>query len=357
MSVLAQKVVGRPFGDYFFPFAAGVAFSFNVYGWTERIRKYSQRTVDVLNMKTGVVEAVAFLDLLHQIDHPDLYYAVSVDQEGHLTAPMFKSPKIDRNSSCLTFHNLLTQTPFPGLMKKILHKLETAYGRPVDVEFAWDNGRLYLLQCRTLSLRTQSESVSLPQDIPRDQILFTNNRGVTNGIIENIEYMVYVDPRAYDQITHYDEKMEIGRIVGKINRLLSGKRYALFGPGRWGSNDINLGVRVGYTDINNTLILGEIAFEANGSTPEASFGTHFFNDLVEAGIVPIAIYPDQQGTSINEAFLLEASNQLPSLAPDMAHRASVVHLIHIPTSTKDHLLHIYQDGKAQKGMGFFASHF
>jgi pyruvate, water dikinase len=401
MSVLAQKVVGRRFGDYFFPFAAGVAFSFNSYAWSSRIhqddglirlvfgmgtravdrvgddyprmipvshpllrpevepsqiRKYSQKTVDVFNLKTGRLEPVAFLDLIRRIDHPDLYYAVSVNQEGNLVAPMFKGQAIDRNHSCITFQNFLTQTPFPGAMKKILDKLEGAYGRPVDVEFAWDNGKLYLLQCRTLSLRIKSESVSLPADIPQSQILFSNNHGVTNGLIKDIEYLVYVNPRAYNQINRYDEKVEIGHVVGKINRHLEGKRYALFGPGRWGSNDINLGVRVGYDDINNTLTIGEVAFETDGSTPEVSHGTHFFNDLVEANIIPIAIYPDQKGTRIDEGFLLKAANQLPATFPDHARYASVVHLIHVPTATNGKFLHIHQDGKKQEGMGLFAPH-
>ena len=399
MSVLAQKVVGRRFGDYFFPFAAGVAFSFNAYTWTSRInqddglirlvfgmgtravdrvgndyprmipvshpllrpevdagqiQKYSQKTVDVFNLKTGRLEPVAFLDLMREIDHPDLFYAVSVNQEGNLAAPLFRHQTIDPNRSCLTFHNFLTQTPFLGTMKKILEKLETAYGRPVDVEFAIGNDRLYLLQCRTLSLRKKMEPATLPEDIPRDRMLFTNNQGVTNGLIKDIEYVVYVDPRAYNQITRYEEKVEIGHVVSDINRLLAEKRYALFGPGRWGSNDINLGVRVGYEDINNTLTLGEIAFEAGDSTPEVSYGTHFFNDLVEADIVPIAIYPDQKGTYIDEGFLREAANQLPDTLPDHAQYASVVHLIHVPASTNGQLLHIHQDGKNQEGMGFFA---
>jgi len=320
-----------------------------------QIQKYSQKTVDVFNLETGRLEPVSFLDLMREIDHPDLYYAVSVDQEGHLAAPLFKSRTIDRNRSCLTFHNFLTQTPFMGTMKKILEKLEAAYGRPVDVEFAVDNDKLYLLQCRTLSLRKKMGPATLPDDIPRDRILFTNNQGVTNGLIKDIEYVVYVDPRAYNQITRHEEKMEIGRVVSDINRLLEGKRYALFGPGRWGSNDINLGVRVGYEDINNTLTLGEIAFEADGSTPEVSYGTHFFNDLVEADIIPIAIYPGQQGTHIDEGFLLKAANQLPATLPDHTQHASVVHLIHVPASTNGQLLHIHQDGKNQEGMGFFAS--
>jgi hypothetical protein len=402
MSVLAQKVVGRRFGDYFFPFAAGVGFSFNAYTWTPRInpddglirlvfgmgtravdrvgddyprmipvshpllrpevgagqiQKYSQKTVDVFNLKKRQLESIAFLDLMEKINHPDLYYAVSVNQEGDLTTPMFRGQAINPNRSCLTFHNLLSQTPFMGAMKKILSKLESAYGRPVDVEFAVDNNRLYLLQCRTLSLRKKMEPAALPKDIPLDRVLFTNRHGVTNGLIKDVEYVVYVDPRAYNRITHPQEKANIGVVVGDVNRFLTDKRYALFGPGRWGSNDINLGVRVGYEDISNTLILGEIAFEANGSTPEVSYGTHFFNDLVEAEIVPIAIYPDEKGTFMDEDFLLKAENRLTADLPDHAHHASVVHLIHVPTSTNGHLLHIYQDGKKQEGAGFFGPRF
>jgi len=139
-----------------------------------------------------------------------------------------------------------------------------------------------------------------------------------------------------------------------VNRLLTGKRYALFGPGRWGSNNIDLGVKVGYDDINNTLVLGEIAFEKNGSIPEVSYGTHFFNDLVEANIIPVAIYPEQKGTCIDERFLLEAPNLLPKMVPDLGAYAHVVRLIHMPGTTDGCLLHIYQDARNQKGIGFSA---
>ena len=273
MSVLAQKVVGRRFGDFFFPFAGGVAFSFNAYGWTARIRKeeglirlvfgmgtravdrvgddyprmipvshpllrpevdaaqiqkYSQKTVDVFNMKKRRLESISFLDLIHQVDHPDLFYAVSINQEGSLSAPMFKGKQFDGRQTCLTFENFLSHTPFIRVMAKILQKLEEAYGRPVDVEFAWDKDKLYLLQCRTLSLRTQLEPVSLPEDIPSEMIFFRNNKGITNGLIKDIEYIVYVDPKRYNQLTSYEKKVMVGRAVGKINRLLRDKRFVAF---------------------------------------------------------------------------------------------------------------------------------
>jgi hypothetical protein len=399
MSVLVQKVVGRRFGGYFYPFAAGVAFSRNIYPWSERIVredglvrlavglgtravdrvapdyprmvalshpllrpevdskqicKYSQKQVDVVNLETRRLESVSFLDLFRETEHPDLFHAVSVLEGGHLSPPMFTGQEIDLNRSCITLDNFLTKTPFVPLMRKILKKLEQAYGGPVDVEFAWDDEKLYILQCRSLAVRERVGKVELPRDLPPDRILFTNSQRVSNSMVENVEYVVYVDPKAYAGISDYEEKLKVGRAVSKLNRILEGKRYALLGPTRWGSNDIQYGVKVGYQDINHTLILGEIAFEEKGSTPEVSYGTHFFNDLVEAAIVPVAIYPDQPGVVFHEDFLLRATNLLPALAPEFSSYSTVVHLIHVPSNTGGDLLHIFQNAQDQQGMGFFA---
>jgi hypothetical protein len=161
-----------------------------------------------------------------------------------------------------------------------------------------------------------------------------------------------VDPKAYNRLDSYEDKLTIGRVVNRLNRVLENKRFGMFGPGRWGSNDINLGVRVGYQDINRTLILAEIAFEENGFTPEVSLGTHFFSDLVEARIAPIALYPDQPGNVFRESFLLEMPNSLAALVPEYAAYTSVVRVIHLPEHTGGLYLQVSQDARQQKGLGF-----
>ncbi len=397
MSVLVQKVAGRKWGDYFFPFAAGVAYSRNTYRWTprikmeeglvrlvlglgtravdrvagdyprmialshpllrpevgtEQIRKYSQKMVDVLNLRENRVETLDLTELFSRVYHPDLHEAVSVIQDGHLAPPMFRTQPLDPRKCCVTFEDFLTRSPFVKLLKKILHRLEEAYGHPVDIEFAWDQGKLHLLQCRTLAIGPNDLSVRLPADVPEEKILFSNDRGVSNGAIPNVEYVVYVDPKAYGRLQTYEQKLAVGRAVGRLNRVLETKRYGLFGPGRWGSNDINLGVRVGYEDINRTLFLAEIAFEEKGATPELSYGTHFFNDLVEARIVPIAIYPDQPGNIFREEFFLGSPNLLGSLIPEFQVLEEVVKVIHVPGACSEQLLHVYQDAENQKGLGF-----
>lgn len=396
MAMMVQKVVGRRFGDYFFPFAGGVMFSKNVHTWNpkirkedglvrlvfglgtravdrvgsdyprmiplshpllrpevtgDQIRKYSQRQVDVLNLKKGMLETIDFKTLTSQIDHPDLFYAVSVLKDGHLAPPLFRTQDLKEEDFCLTFDNFLTKSPFVSLAKKILSKIEATYGRPIDIEFAWDEDKFYLLQCRSLSIRSEKERVDLPEEVLPEKILFTTRTALSNSIVPNLEYIVYVNPRAYDQLSTYEQKLRIASIVNLLNKNLAEKRYALMGPGRWGSNDINLGVRVTYSNINKTKLLVEIAFARNGATPEVSYGTHFFQDLVEADIAIVPLYPDDPGSIFNEEFLFKSPNLLKELVPDEKGFEEVVKVIHIPSLGEGHYLQVYLSSQQQKGIG------
>jgi len=398
MAMVVQKVVGQRFGDYFFPFAAGVMFSRNVYAWNPKIRKeaglvrlvfglgtravdrvgsdyprmvplshpqlrpevtadqikkYSQKQIDVLNLRKGVLETVDFRSLVAQVDHPDLFYAVAVQQDDHLAAPLFKTQRLQEQELCLTFENLLTKTKFVALARKALTRIEAAYGRPVDVEFAWDGSRLYILQCRSLSMRKEAQAVSVPTDLPQDRTLFATQAGLSTGAVGDLEYLVYVDPRAYDRLPTYEAKLRIASVVNLLNKQLGDKRYALMGPGRWGSNDINLGVRVSYSNINKARLLVEIAFAREGYTPEVSYGTHFFQDLVEADITIVPLFPDDPGSYLNETFVTTAPNLLAGLAPEMADCNPVVRVIHVPSARGGEYLHVYLDSATQKGLGFF----
>jgi hypothetical protein len=318
-----------------------------------QIKKYSQKQVDVLNLKKGIMETVDFRTLSSAMDHPELFYAVSVQKDEHLAPPMFKTQHLKGEELCLTFENLLTKTAFVPLAKKILSRVEAAYGRPVDIEFAWDNNKFYLLQCRSLSIRKELEKVPIPEQIPEEQLLFITSTGLSNSVVHNIEYIVYVNPRAYDTLQTYEEKLKIASVVNVLNRHLASQNYALMGPGRWGSNDINLGVRVTYANINKAKLLMEISFAKEGYTPEVSYGTHFFQDLVEADIVIIPLFPDDPNALFNEAFLLDSQNILSDIAPEFKDCKEVVRVIHVPSIRNSQFLHVYMDVLNQKGMGFF----
>ncbi|MDR3570355.1 MAG: PEP/pyruvate-binding domain-containing protein [Syntrophobacteraceae bacterium] len=402
MSILVQKVVGRRYGDYFFPAAAGVAFSQNVYAWTprivredglarmvfglgtravertgpdyprmvplshpllrpevsaEEIRKYSQKLVDVFDLKSNSIQTIPATDLFESTGYPDLYYVVSAENEGHLAPPLFKQEKIDTFRSCVTFDNLLSKTPAAGILKRILHQLEAAHGRPVEVEFAWDDGVLYLLQCRALASSGLVGKVSIPEGIDPQKVLFTCSGVLFSSAVEDIEYIVYVDPRAYARISTFEERIAVGRAVGRLNRLLEGRSYALFGPGRWGTKDVQIGVRIGYEDINRTKVLAEIALRDIGAAPEPSFGTHFFNDLVEANIVPVAIYPDSPGAVFREDFFTGCPDAIASLESRGTPGAwgsaeGVVKVIDVAACSGGEYLQVYLDSEHQEGVGF-----
>ena len=88
------------------------------------------------------------------------------------------------------------------------------------------------------------------------------------------------------------------------------------GPGRWGSRgDIKLGVSVTYSDINNTAVLIEIARQKGNYVPDLSFGTHFFQDLVEADIRYLPLYPDDARVVFNEAFFRDPRTSSPASCP------------------------------------------
>lgn len=124
------------------------------------------------------------------------------------------------------------------------------------------------------------------------------------------------------------------------------------GPGRWGSNDINLGVRVTYSNINRTKLLIEIAFAKEGGTPEVSYGTHFFQDLVEADITVASLFPDDPDAFFNEEFVVQAENLLAVMAPDFTDCSGVVRVINVPAACNGDYLHVYMDGDSRRGNRF-----
>ena len=146
-------------------------------------------------------------------------------------------------------------------------------------------------------------------------MLFTARRYVSNGQVSDISHVVYVDPEAYARL-ELDRIREVGRAVGRLNRLLPKRQFILMGPGRWGSRgDIRLGVPVTYADISNTAVLIEIARKKGGYLPDLSFGTHFFQDLVESTSATCRSTPTTPTSSSTRRFFLRAANALAEPRP------------------------------------------
>ena len=292
-------------------------------------------------------------DLLADNAHfPMLDKIISIHRDGELYLPTGQHVDADPSAVCVTFDKLLRATPFVERVRDILARLEDVYGVPVDVEFAIDGEKLYILQCRTQPQAPQVGTVIIPDDIPEEDILFDARRYVRTGIVEQAEYIVYVDPAAYDAVPTRERRFELARVVGRVNRKLAPRSFILLGPGRWGSNDIRLGVPVRYADINHCALLIEVARQKDGFCPEVSFGTHFFQDLVEAGIHYLPLYPDDEGIHFNHAFLTQPHNALPHVLPDDAGFADDVRVIHVPAVTNGRKLTVVMDGETDRAIAY-----
>jgi pyruvate, water dikinase len=239
-----------------------------------------------------------------------------------------------------------------------LTTLEKSWGQPVDIEFTAAIGssgevKLNLLQCRPLRLpRASSEPVEIPAKLDARNILFKSSRIMSGGVIDAIRYVIYIDPDAYARIETLDKKRSIGRVVGKLNEYFRDKEEKIIavGPGRWGSNNIDLGVNVSYADIDNFLVLVEVGHATGGGEPELSYGTHFFQDLVEADIIYVPVFPDSEDTELNGRFFTHSPNALASILPEYAEYGDVIRVIDVPSSRPGVYAHVIADANNRKAI-------
>jgi predicted nucleotidyltransferase len=166
---------------------------------------------------------------------------------------------------------------------------------------------------------------------------------------------VYVDPDSYAALETPEAMKRVGRAIGRLNAVLPKRQFILMGPGRWGSRgDIRLGVPVTYSEINNTALLVEIARKKGKYLPDLSFGTHFFQDLVESSIRYLPLYPDEPGNVFNLALLAAAENLLPHLVPEHAAEAGTIRVVEVSQLKKGRVLRVAMNADAGTAVAFLA---
>lgn len=402
MGILIQEVVGQKVGKYFIPAFAGVAFSNNEFRWSSRIKpenglvrivpglgtravdrlsddypilispgqpglkvnvstdeivKYSPRKIDVINLETNQFETKDINELLkaYGYEYPEINNIVSIFKHGFLQQPMGIGIDYEKDNAVITFEGLFNRTPFLKQIIAILKTLQDKMATPVDIEFAHDGNNFYLLQCRPQSYSKEATPATIPKNIPEDKIVFSANRYISNGTIENITHVVYVEPDQYNALEKHSDLRAIGRVVSQLNKYLPKRQFILIGPGRWGSRgDIKLGINVTYSDINNTSVLVELAHQKGNYVPELSFGTHFFQDLVESGIRYLPIYPDDPKINFNEQFFSTSPNILPNILPEFKNLADTIRVIDIPKTTNGLVLNIYMNSEVEEAIGMLS---
>ncbi len=374
MALLVQRVSGAHHRDYFFPDLAGVGLSYNTYVWNKDIdphagvlrlvfglgtrsvnrvegdyprmvalddplrrpyaekddlRKYSQHEVDLINTRANILDTVPFERLVK-----DKKINISrVAIKDHESMEGMRNTDLEsKDRWILTLDGLFSDDILSDHFKKILNALEEDYHYPVEIEFTInyaknDTFRINLLQCRPLQTKGLGHKVDIPDRIINDNILFGSEGYFLGGnISQKIDRVISVNPEKYSKLVLSD-KYQIARLAGKLNRTIKDKNESptlLMGPGRWGTTTPSLGVPVKFAEINNIAVLVEVAFSGSNFMPELSFGTHFFQDLVETNIFYVALFPEKKGIVFNTKWLKGSTNIFSKLMPDSSRCEDII---------------------------------
>lgn len=402
MGIMIQEVVGTKVGKYYFPIFAGVAFSNNEFRWsprikrddglvrivpglgtravdrisddfpilispgqpnlranvtTDEIRRYSPQRMDVINLETNEFESISISKLIEEYgaSFPKFNEVFSIIENNMIRQPGLLDIDDPSKEFVVTFEGLISKTNFLKKIHAVTKILQEKIKSPVDIEFAYDGKDFYLLQCRPQSKLGDTSPDNIPKDIPQELILFNAKKFVSNGKVPEISFVVYVDPLKYSEISNREKMLEVGRAISKLNKILPKRKFILLGPGRWGSRgDIKLGVSVTYSDINNTAMLIEIARKKGNYVPDLSFGTHFFQDLVEANIRYLPLYPDDDGIIFNEKFFNESKNIFKELLPDFQDLENIIKVIDVPNTKDGMILKVYINAEIDSAVAVFS---
>jgi len=405
MSVLIQVVQGEKYGRYFLPFGAGVAFSRNLYRWAPQIRRedgfarlvwglgtravervgndyprlialshpalqpddspeairyYSQRYVDLIDLEHNEFKTLAVQDVITSA-YPNIRFLVQIEQDGYFTTPRSRVMEADLPKLAITFDHLLQRTPFASRLSEMLRLLEQHFLSPMDVEFTVHipdpaafppEMKISLLQCRPQSSLKATYHVLLPENLSREDIVFSSHFIVPQGHLQDIRYVIFVPPEKYYLLPTVAARNELGRVIGRLNAQLKAKTFLCVGPGRWGTTNTDLGVYVSYADICNAGALVELSGQNVGLAPEPSLGTHFFQDLMEASIYPVSVDLDKKDSIFNRSFFYDTSNCLLDHVDVSAKLADSLHLIDIASFRPGHHLELIMDDEIGQAIAF-----
>ncbi|MDR3364157.1 MAG: PEP/pyruvate-binding domain-containing protein [Clostridiales Family XIII bacterium] len=365
MALLVQRVSGSLFRDIYMPAAAGVAFSYNQYRWTEDIDPNAGVIRIVMGLGTRAVDRtggdyprIAALDrpdnraikgefvsdyAQKRVDVLDLsvnaHSTLSIEDAAGRMAEWFRDVMVERDSKreqelkkyginksivFTTCERILKNEHFLGDMRAILKAVETEYEYPVDIEFALNISKdgqflINLLQCRPLQVGGSGARVKLPE-VPDKDTFFRLSGGTMGGAYyAEIDIVVRIDPKAYYEYA-YNMKPAIARLIGALNQYYKGrgKTIMLLVPGRLGTSSPELGVPVKFAEISGMSIACEVAFDGAGYLPELSYGSHFFQDLVESDIFYASIFENKETTEYYDPDLLGGDiNILKAVVPEL----------------------------------------
>ena len=343
MALLVQRVSGTYYGSYYMPAAAGVGYSYSPYRFLEEIdpgagmlrlvmglgtsavdrtegsyprlvsldmpektvyttkaekHSYSQRKVEVVNVSEGVMSKLE-LDAIEPL-LPGYMERILLEHDSDTERRLREmGRKVQvRFISC---EGLVKNEKIMRQMRTMLRCIHNEYDYPVDTEFTInisENGDylINLLQCRPLQVLNDRANITVPED-PEESHIVLESRGASMGLSRTVrlDAVVYVDPIAYYNMP-YADKYKVAKMIGRVNAHYreQNKKVMLVVPGRIGTSSPELGVPVAFSDISSFEAICEMEESQAGYNPELSYGSHIFQDLVEADILYTAVFKNEK---------------------------------------------------------------
>ena len=394
MAVILQEVVGKQYGDLYYPNFSGVLRSLNYYpigdekaeegiaslalglgkyivdgGQTLRVSPYHPTQVlQTSEMETALSETQTrfyALDMSHVGDDFKVDDGFNIknlrvkqaDADGSLNFIASTYDPVDQlirdglyegGRKIISFCGVLQQGifPLPELLQMAQKYGSEEMRRPVEIELAGNlnpdkTGTLYLLQIRPIVDSKQVLDEDL-QKIPDNDCLLRSNNSLGHGISEDVVDVVYVkagedftaanNPMIASHIERINQKFLNGEYVSEDGTV--GSNYILVGPGRWGSSDYWLGIPVKWPHISAARVIVETGLKNYHVDP--SQGTHFFQNLTSFGVGYFTINT-YTGDGIFQQDILDA---LPAIE-------ETEYVRHVRF---DHPLKVMMDGKKQTGV-------
>ena len=388
MAVILQQVVGKQYGNRFYPNISGVLRSLNYYpigderadegvaslavglgkyivdgGQTLRVSPYHpdhvlQMSDTELALRQTQTQFYA-LDMEHVGEDlkPDDGFnilklkvkdAVADNSLNYLASTYLPYDQTiydgiyEGGRKIISFCGVLQQGvfPLPEILRMSMKYGAGAMRRPVEIEFACNlnadrTGEFYLLQIRPIVDDKQNLEENL-EDIADEDCLLRSHMSLGHGVSEDVTDVVYV--KTSEDFSASENPM-IATEIEAMNRkfLDEGKHYVLVGPGRWGSSDPWLGIPVKWPHISAARVIVEEGLKNYRVDP--SQGTHFFQNLTSFGVGYFTINP-YKGEGIYQRDVLDAMPAIEETA----------HVRHVRF---DKPLKIMMDGKKQEGVVLF----
>jgi hypothetical protein len=340
MAVVIQELVGKQYGQYYYPHISGVAQSYNYYPFAHmkpeegfaiaalglgkyvvegnKAYRFSPRypnldinspkdqyknsqvnflAVDLArtepNLLDGDMAGLESLDISVAEQHGTLRHCASVFSADNNTI----YPGISKSGPrIVNFANILkyNYTPLAQTLEVVLDVVKEAMGTAVEIEYALDlerdeSGRcsFYLLQIKPLIGSADDYVVDMDKIRQQDILLFSE-KGMGNGLISNIRDVIYVDKEKFDKRFTEEMAKEISQLNEQM--VVNSLPYLLIGPGRWGTRDKWIGVPVNWPQISNAKVIVETSLE--DFPLDASSGSHFFHNVTSMNVGYFTVQPE-----------------------------------------------------------------